>query len=182
MAKIFLLIYFCTIYYQISIILENNSSAILSEEQLDLLQRLTSTLNDEQQIWVSGYLSGFSGRTKGQISLTTQSKASLDSPRLTVLYGSRTGNGEGLAKKAKPIAEEQGLSVDLKNMENYRLRDLQTEKNLLVIVSTHGEGVPPFSAQELHGFIYGKRAPKLDSVNYAVLSLGDSSYFQFCKT
>lgn len=157
-------------------------SGALSAEQLELLTKLTGSLSKEQQVWVSGYLAGFSARNGEQVSQQVENATSSAQSALTILYGSRTGNGERLAKKAKILAEAQGLNVVLKNMETYRTRDLQAEKNLLVIVSTHGEGVPPFSAQELHGFIYGKRAPKLDGVNFAVLALGDSSYFQFCKT
>jgi len=161
---------------------ENSLSGALSAEQLELLTKLTGSLNKEQQFWVSGYLAGFSARNGEQISQQVEIATSSAQSALTILYGSRTGNGERLAKKAKILAEAQGLNVVLKNMETYRTRDLQAEKNLLVVVSTHGEGVPPFSAQELHGFIYGKRAPKLEGVNFAVLALGDSSYFQFCKT
>ena len=162
--------------------MENNIPGALSVEQLDLLKKLTGSLSKEQQVWVSGYLTGFSAGNSGPIQPPQEKVVSTVQPGLTILYGSRTGNGEGLAKKAKRLAEAQGLNVSLKNMESYRIRDLQSEKNLLVIVSTHGEGVPPFSAQELHGFIHGKRAPKLEGVNFAVLALGDSSYFQFCKT
>jgi len=161
---------------------ENSLSGALSAEQLELLTKLTGSLSKEQQVWVSGYLAGFSARNGEQVSQQVENATSSAQSALTILYGSRTGNGERLARKAKILAEAQGLSVVLKNMETYRTRDLQAEKNLLVIVSTHGEGVPPFSAQELHGFIYGKRAPKLEGVNFAVLALGDSSYFQFCKT
>ena len=157
-------------------------SGALSAEQLELLTKLTGSLSKEQQVWVSGYLAGFSARNGEQVSPQVENATSSAQSALTILYGSRTGNGERLAKKAKILAEAQGLNVVLKNMETYRTRDLQAEKNLLVVVSTHGEGVPPFSAQELHGFIYGKRAPKLEGVNFAVLALGDSSYFQFCKT
>jgi len=161
---------------------ENSLSGALSAEQLELLTKLTGSLSKEQQIWVAGYLAGFSERNGEQISQQVEIATTSAQSVLTILYGSRTGNGERLAKKAKILAEAQGLNVVLKNMETYRTRDLQAEKNLLVIVSTHGEGVPPFSAQELHGFIFGKRAPKLEGVNFAVLALGDSSYFQFCKT
>lgn len=162
--------------------MENSLSGALSAEQLELLTKLTGSLSKEQQIWVAGYLAGFSERNGEQISQQVEIATTSAQSALTILYGSRTGNGERLAKKAKILAEAQGLNVVLKNMETYRTRDLQAEKNLLVIVSTHGEGVPPFSAQELHGFIFGKRAPKLEGVNFAVLALGDSSYFQFCKT
>jgi sulfite reductase (NADPH) flavoprotein alpha-component len=163
----------------------------LSSDQLELFTSFVATLNPSQVAWISGYLAGLSAQGQGASEVQPQSISAVETvvttmgnvqPTLTILYGSRTGNGEGLAKKALKLATEQGIKATLKNMADYKTRDLQTEKNLLVIVSTHGEGVPPFSAKELHEFIYGKRAPKLDGVNYAVLGLGDSSYFHFCKT
>ena len=154
----------------------------LSQEQIELFNRLTASLNSEQLAWISGYLAGFSAQKPGQLAGSTEAIAVPAESRLTILYGSRTGNGEGLASRAMQQATELGIEATLKSMAGYKTRDLQSEKNLLVIVSTHGEGVPPFQARELYEFIHGKRAPKLDGVNFAVLALGDSSYFHFCKT
>ena len=154
----------------------------LTSEQLELFNRLTSSLSSQQLAWVSGYLAGLSAQKAGQTAGSPEVTAVHTESKLTILYGSRTGNGEGVAKKAQQQAAELGIEATLKSMAGYKTRDLQSERNLLVIVSTHGEGVPPFQARELHEFIHGKRAPKLDGLNFAVLALGDSSYFHFCKT
>ena len=166
----------------------NTNIATLSSEQLEYFSAFVNTLNREQLVWVSGYMAGKLAQTGSSPTAVvteqaaTPATSAISETTLTILYGTRTGNGEGLAKKALKIAKEQGITAKLKNMADYKPRDLQTEKNLLVIVSTHGEGEPPFAAKELHTFIYGSRAPKLTDVNFAVLGLGDSSYFHFCKT
>ena len=130
----------------------NHISSSLSAQQQETFSTFIASLNQEQLIWVSGYLAGFSAQNS-----TAQTQATLPEPQatkeLTILYGSRTGNGEGLAKKAQHLAQEKGLAVQLKNMLDYKVRDISKEKNLLIIVSTHGEGEAPFDAQELYEFL-----------------------------
>ena len=164
--------------------MSNNFATPLSAEQSDTFRQLTNSLNEVQLAWMSGYLAAITAHNGVQTPVPFKNgnnKIQGLSP-ITILYGSRTGNGEGLAKKAQKLAVEFGLTAILKNMDDYKPRDLQSEKNLLVIVSTHGEGEPPFAAKELHEYIFGKRASRLENVNFAVLGLGDSSYFQFCQT
>ena len=67
-------------------------------------------------------------------------------------------------------------------LDEYKSRQLTTEKNVVFIVSTHGEGDPPAMAEDFYNFITGKRLPKLPNLNYSVLALGDKSYKFFCKT
>lgn len=156
----------------------------LSAEQSELFSSLLNSLSQEQLVWVSGFFAGMSAQkflsNTPEIEMQAAKMGSQDA--ITILYGSRTGNGEGLAKKAQQLATALGIQVKLKSMADYKVRDLQTEKNLLVIVSTHGEGVPPLAARELHEYIFSKRAPKLEGVTFAVLALGDSTYFKFCQT
>jgi sulfite reductase (NADPH) flavoprotein alpha-component len=164
--------------------MSKQTTSLLPADQLELFLKLVNSFNREQLAWVSGYLAAFTtlNRTEEGILSATTAPAQSDQCKLTILYGSRTGNGAELAKKAQKLALDYRINATLKNMEDYKPRDLQSEKNLLVIVSTHGNGEPPFAAKELHQYIFGSRRPGLENVNYSVLALGDSSYFPFCQT
>ena len=80
--------------------MNTNISGILSVEQLDLLNKLASSLTNEQRVWVSGYLAGLSARNDGQVQSLGGNALAHNESALTILVGSRTGNGEGLAKFA----------------------------------------------------------------------------------
>ena len=82
----------------------------------------------------------------------------------------------------KKRLEEKGFAVTLSCMSEFRTNNLKKIKQLLIVVSTYGEGDPPDKAVLFHEFVHGKRAPRLEGVRFSVLSLGDQLYDQFCKT
>ena len=104
------------------------------------------------------------------------------SKEVTILYGSQTGNGQALAETLSKNLLASDYHVSTFSMHEFKTNSLKKIENLLLIVSTHGEGDPPDNALPFYEFINGKRAPKLDHLNYSVLSLGDSSYEFFCHT
>lgn len=152
----------------------NSLTSPLSTQQVDSLKQLTASMSAVELSWVSGYLAGIS-----QGAGTPQASAG---GKLTVLYGSQTGNAKGVATQVAASAKEQGIDTELVSMGNYKTKQLKAETHLLVVVSTNGEGEPPDDAIQLHEFLAGKRAPKLDAVSYSVLGLGDTSYEFFCQT
>ncbi|MCY7692224.1 assimilatory sulfite reductase (NADPH) flavoprotein subunit [Bacillus altitudinis] len=156
-----------------------------SQEQAELLNQLLPTLTDQQKIWLTGYLSAQATLAGSEAVTPAPSAAASAQPvnkDVTVLYGSQTGNSEGLAKKTAQHLEEKGFQVTLSSMSDFKPNNLKKINNLLVIVSTHGEGDPPDNALSFHEYVHGRRAPKLDHLSFSVLSLGDSSYEFFCQT
>jgi len=154
----------------------NSLSSPLSAQQVDSLKQLATTMSAVELSWVSGYLAGIS--QGGAVN----APADVPAGKLTILYGSQTGNAKGVAGEVAAKATELGINVELVSMGNYKTKQLKTETHLLVVVSTNGEGEPPDDAIQLHEFLGSKRAPKLDNLSYSVLGLGDTSYEFFCQT
>lgn len=160
-----------------------------NQEQAELLNRLLPTLTETQRVWLSGYLAASASLNQAAVALETPAPATtaadtgqLIAKEVTILYGSQTGNARGLAKKASQKLESIGFQVTVSAMSDFKQNNIKKVKNLLILVSTHGEGDPPDNALTFHEFLHGKRAPKLEGLNYSVLSLGDSSYEFFCQT
>ncbi|MCY9034493.1 assimilatory sulfite reductase (NADPH) flavoprotein subunit [Bacillus inaquosorum] len=157
-----------------------------NQEQAELLNRLLPTLTESQKIWLSGYLSAQYVSAQETAGAPAAASAAAAAPavskEVTVLYGSQTGNAQGLAENAGKQLEQRGFQVTVSSMSDFKPNQLKKVNNLLIVVSTHGEGEPPDNALSFHEFLHGRRAPKLEALRFSVLALGDSSYEFFCQT
>ena len=152
----------------------------LNEQQLNALTSLTAGLNREQLLWINGYFQGFLA-SSGTTHQVVKSQPKSDK-QLKILYGTHTGRSKTIAGKLAGKLASRGVEVVSVALDDYKTRQLISETNVVFIVSTHGEGEPPAMAEDFHGFITGKRSPKLPNLNYSVVALGDKSYKFFCKT
>ena len=156
-------------------------------EQLDAQQRqhveaLTGSVTPEQARWLSGYFAGLeAGIARVGGAAVSVAAPSSSARTLTVLHGGETGNSAAIARDFAASASARGLSATVADLAHYKPRQLKAEQDVVIVVATHGEGDPPQPAMDFFEFVEGPKAAKLPDLRFAVLSLGDSSYDQFCE-
>ncbi|WP_185852558.1 diflavin oxidoreductase [Blattabacterium cuenoti] len=148
---------------------------MLSESKNKAFIEFIKNSSKEEIIWMSGFLSGMiysSGNLK---------KLRKFKEKITLVYGTETGNAKNLAFSIVRKAKNIDLQMNLISLDQYRLIDLKKENYFFIIISTHGEGEPPSSAKSFFNFIHQEEDLHLDNMKYSVLALGDRSYPFFCK-
>jgi sulfite reductase (NADPH) flavoprotein alpha-component len=160
----------------------------LDAERTELLLRVVEGLEPATLQWLSGFAAGVAheraaGRGGALAPAAPAPAVRPDAaPRLTIVYGSQTGNGKRIAERLGRAAEAAGLAARVYASGLYPLKDLPKERLLVVVVSTQGDGDPPDDARGFLEFLASRRAPKLEQLSFSVLALGDSSYPKFCET
>jgi len=148
-------------------------SSPFSPDQRKALDSLLAGLDALQRGWLSGFLAAGSAAP-------AVAAAPVSAGRLTVLYGTESGNSEELADRTVKEAKKKGFKAVMKNMAELTPKDLEKEENLLVIVSTWGEGEAPETAVTFHK-AFMEEELMLDKVKFSVCALGDTSYEKFCE-
>lgn len=162
-------------------------NAPFGHEQKVALQSLIPTLQPTQSAWLSGYfgaLAQIAGAASAALPVSAPAVAAAapkPSVPLTVLFGTESGNSEACAQKVFQLAEAEGFKARILDMADYDVSALAKEKNLLVVVSTWGEGDPPENAVTFHDTLFSDAAPKMKGVRFSVCALGDTSYADFCE-
>ena len=148
---------------------------MLQEIKLKQLQALISSFTKEELIWINGYLNGILANNDEAVTGESPVK------KITLLYGTETGNSKSVATKFATAAKKKGIVAKLAGLDQYRFADLPKEENLFIVVSTHGEGEPPETAKKFYDYIHQNELV-LNNTKFSVLALGDTSYPLFCKT
>src|SRR5687768_7478965 len=150
---------------------------MLTASKLKALQDLAAAFSKEELIWVNGYLAGLiSGKPAPVETPVTAAGA----PRITIAYGTESGNSKKVAVNFAATAKQKGIQAKIVSLDQYRVNDLAKEEYFFTIISTQGEGEPPAAAKKFYDHIH-QNGFKVSKLKYGVLALGDTSYPLFCK-
>lgn len=140
-----------------------------------------AALSPTQLAWLSGYCWAQSQGAAGSLGVSAAAAVAAPARRVLVLSASQTGNARGVAESLHAKLKAAGVEAALKSASEFKSKTLPDEDIVLLVTSTQGEGEPPEEALPLYKFVFGKKAPDLGKLTFAVLGLGDSSYPNFCQ-
>jgi sulfite reductase (NADPH) flavoprotein alpha-component len=100
---------------------------------------------------------------------------------IIVAYASQTGNAIRIAQQSAQQLQQAGKVVELLPLNQLTGKQLLTATHVLIIASTYGEGEAPDNAKRfIPRTLNVLDDQSLQSVEYLILGLGDSSYTHFC--
>ncbi|WP_160003467.1 sulfite reductase subunit alpha [Rhizobium sp. 18055] len=140
--------------------------------------------SDDQRAWLSGFLAGLHSRLSidgdGNSAVANAPQQKAANP-LHILYGTQTGNAEGVAMDAAAVAKAAGMQPAVEALDDIDMARFATMKRVIIVASTYGEGEMPDNAQLFWEALSADTAPRLESMNFGVLALGDTGYDGFCQ-
>lgn len=98
--------------------------------------------------------------------------------RILILYASETGTAEGFARKA--ARQLQQFRPKVMALDEYSIDTLASEKLLLIVTSTFGNGEMPSNGKQFLQRLKQQPAGSLSGLNYSVLGIGSTVYEHFC--
>lgn len=155
----------------------------LTPEQLNKLQDVTKDLAPAQIAWLSGYFWGQLNQPASTTSVASELAPQLvpEVETITIISASQTGNARRLAEQLRDNLVTNKLNVELYSAGEYKFKQIYKATTLIIVTSTQGEGEPPEEAIAFYKYLNAKKAAEMKETSFAVLSLGDSSYEQFCQ-
>ena len=118
--------------------------------------------------------------------LLSPKKMSLSASEMLILYGSETGTAEEVAFRLhRMIASSSTTSGPaICSLADYDVKKLPTERLVVFVVSTTGDGDVPGSMKAFWRFLLLRSLPanSLENLSFATFGLGDSSYEKFNAT
>ncbi len=136
--------------------------------------------NEDQRAWLAGFLAGLNSRAAIAMETAPAAGDQAAAATLDILYGTQTGNAETVAEEAAAAARAKGFATRVAGMDDVPMEQLADMDQLIVVVSTYGEGEMPDNAQMFWDALSANTAPRLEKLHYGVLALGDTSYDEFC--
>ncbi|MBT60064.1 MAG: hypothetical protein CMA63_00745 [Euryarchaeota archaeon] len=101
--------------------------------------------------------------------------------KMSVLYGSQTGNAEMLAYDVEAIASDD-FDVQVAGLDEISLEDIMASDYVIICCSTWGDGEQPDNAQDMFDEASDSDDDAFSGTQFAILALGDTAFDLFCES
>nr|WP_315818136.1 flavodoxin domain-containing protein [Paraflavitalea speifideiaquila] len=110
---------------------------MLVEPKLKMLLDLVNTSSKEELIWMNGYLAGLLAQNQpvqqaAPLPVAAEVKPAVQ--KITIAYGTETGNSKKLATDFASQAKKSGINAKIVSLDQYRLNDLSKEEYFLPLL------------------------------------------------